>query len=192
MLLVIDNQSTLIKSFKRNFLEKQDFDYIFFDHNQQLNLPEKTKIDGIILTGGKGNPYEPLNLTADFVALNNFNVPIIGFCLGHEIIAVAFGGKIKKLAEYNDKDETISILKPKDPIFKDITSPTVTLIKRHSFFVSEMPTTFECLASSDTCDYEVIKHKTKPIYGFQAHPEASGEEGMKIIHNFLRICGLIK
>ncbi|HAN76965.1 MAG TPA: hypothetical protein DCQ31_03910, partial [Bacteroidales bacterium] len=75
MLLIIDNQSTFIKKFKRNFLDEQDFEYRFFDHNQHIQLDEDEQVHGIILSGGKGNPYEPLNLTANFVALNNFDVP---------------------------------------------------------------------------------------------------------------------
>ncbi len=170
MLLIIDNQSAFIKKFKRQFLSEQDFDYVFFDHNQPITLSAKTKIKGIILSGGKGNPYEPLNLTANFVALMNFNVPVLGFCLGHEIIAVAYRGRIKKLAEYHGKKEIVTIVKPEDPIFNGINKEEVTLVKRHSYYVSELPENFDSLGVSDTCSTEIIKHKNKPIYGFQSHP----------------------
>ena len=109
MLLIIDNQSAFIKKFKRQFLAEQDFDYVFFDHNQPITLSAKTKIQGIILSGGKGNPYEPLNLTSNFVALLNFNVPVLGFCLGHEIIAFSYRARIKRLAEYKNKKEAVTI-----------------------------------------------------------------------------------
>lgn len=87
MLLIIDNQSSFIKKFKRNFLAEQDFDYIVVDHNQPIILSQKSEVTALILSGGRGNPYEPLNLTANFVALMNFDVPTLGFCLGHEILA---------------------------------------------------------------------------------------------------------
>ena len=90
MILIIDNQSAFIKKFKRQFLAEQDFDYVFFDHNQPITLSAKAKINGIILSGGRGNPFEPLNLTSNFIALMNFDVPILGICLGHEILAVAY------------------------------------------------------------------------------------------------------
>jgi len=76
MLLIIDNQSSFIKRFKRNFLSEQNIEYRFIDHNEPLNIKPEEKVEGIILSGGKGSPYEPLNLTADFVALMNFDVPI--------------------------------------------------------------------------------------------------------------------
>lgn len=191
MLLIIDNQSAFIKKFKRQFLAEQDFDYVFFDHNQPITLSAKTKIKGIILSGGKGNPYEPLNLTSNFVAMMNFNVPVLGFCLGHEIIAVSYRGRIKKLPEYRGKKEIITITKPEDPIFEGLDKTEVSLVKRHSFHVSMLPDDFESLGISDTCKNEIIKHKSKPIYGFQSHPEVSGEGGMLMVTNFLKLCKIL-
>lgn len=191
MLLIIDNQSAFIKKFKRQFLAEQDFDYVFFDHNQPITLSARTKIKGIILSGGKGNPYEPLNLTTNYVAMMNFNVPILGFCLGHEIIASAYRGRIKKLPEYRSKKEMVVITKPEDPIFENLNKTEVSLIKRHGFHVAELPAVFETLAKSDSTPNEIIKHTTKPIYGFQSHPEVSGEDGMIMVKNFLKICGIM-
>jgi GMP synthase (glutamine-hydrolysing) len=81
MLLIIDNQSSFIKKFKRNFLSEQNIDFRFFDHNEPLVFKPEETVDGIILSGGKGSPYEPLNLTADFVALMNYDVPIFAWDL---------------------------------------------------------------------------------------------------------------
>jgi GMP synthase (glutamine-hydrolysing) len=192
MLLIIDNQSAFIKKFKRQYLSEEDFDYIFFDHNQPITLSAKTTIKGIILSGGRGNPYEPLNLTSNFIALMNFEVPVLGFCLGHEILAVAHRGRIKKLPEYHGKKELITITQPADPIFNGLGKTEVSLAKRHAFYVSELPPHFESLAESDTCATEIIRHKEKPLYGFQSHPEVSGTDGMLMIKNFLKICHILE
>ena len=191
MLLIIDNQSAFIKKFKRQYLSEQDFDYIFFDHNQPITLSAKTVIKGIMLSGGKGNPYEPLNLTSNFVALLNFKVPVIGFCLGHEIIAAAYRGRIKKLPEYHGKKELVTINLPDDPIFEGLEKKEVLLVKRHSFHVSELPPGFICLASSESCPNEIIRHAELPIYGFQAHPEVSGPDGLLMVNNFLKLCKIV-
>ncbi len=191
MLLIIDNQSKFIKRFKHEFLAEQDFEYYFIDHNEPLVIPDGRKISGIILSGGKGNPYEPLNLTANFVALINFDVPIMGICLGHEIVAVAYRGRIKKMVKRQNKNQKINILMPEDPIFEGFKKKDISLVERHSFQVSMIPPEFDCLAKSDACDFEIIKHKDKPIYGFQSHPEVSGIDGLKIMNNFLKMCGLL-
>ena len=191
MILIIDNQSSFIKKFKRQYLSEQDFDYVFFDHNQPITLSAKTKVTGIILSGGRGNPYEPLNLTTNFVALMNFDVPTIGFCLGHEIIAAAYRGRIKKLEKYHQKKETIRITQD-DQLFEGLNTKEVSLVKRHSYHVSELSSDFISLAESDTTPNEIIRHKEKPIYGFQAHPEVSGTHGLRMVKNFLNMCGVVE
>ena len=165
---------------------------MFVDHNQPVILSTKTKVDGIILSGGRGNPYEPLNLTSNFVALMNFDVPTLGFCLGHEIIAVAFRGKIRKLPEYRKKKELVTITHSNDPLFENLNKKEVMLQKRHHHYVSELPSNFISLAESEICSTEIIRHQEKPIYGFQSHPEVSGPDGLLMVSNFLKMCGAIK
>ncbi len=189
MLLIIDNQSSFIKKFKRNFLSEQNFEYRFVDHNEPLVIKEGEKVEGIILSGGKGNPYEPLNLTADFVAMMNYDVPVMGVCLGYEIIAVAHLGRIKKMAKYNQRMETVRITDPEDPIFQGLISDEVTLRKQHQYMVWKMPKDFIKLGESDSCEIEIIRHRKKPVYGFQSHPEVSGVNGLLIMRNFLNMCG---
>lgn len=165
---------------------------MFFEHNEQLVLPKNKKVKGIILSGGRGNPYEPLNLTTNFVAMMNFDVPTIGFCLGHEVIASAYMGKISKLPAYQSKKQLVDIIKPDDPIFKGLEKEEIYLREQHAYHVSVLPKHFVTLGSSVVCPHEITRHKTKPIYGFQSHPEVSGEDGLLIIKNFLRMCHLIE
>lgn len=188
MLLIIDNQSSYIKEFKKKYLEETDLNFIFIDHDQPIVLPYKEKVKGIILSGGKGNPYDPLNLTTNFVALMNYDVPFLGFCIGHEIIAVAYKGRIKRLPKYQKKKEKVIISKPEEPIFNGLDKDKMLLQEKHNYHISELPDCFETLVYSSVCNHEIIRHKEKPLYGFQSHPEVSGEDGMIIIKNFLRIC----
>jgi len=191
MLLIIDNQSTYIKQFKRHFLLENNIDFMFVEHNEPISVPDGKEITGIIISGGKGNPFEPLNLTTNYVALINYNVPTVGFCLGHEIIAVAYGGRIRKLPRYQKKKEKVVIDKHEDPLFMGITKKNLILQEKHSFEVSYLPPVFEILAHSAACPYEIIKHKEKPLYGFQSHPEVSEPDGMELMRNFFRMCGLM-
>jgi GMP synthase (glutamine-hydrolysing) len=189
MLLIIDNQSSFIKKFKRTFLSEQEIEYRFVDHNEPLAVKPEETVQGIILSGGKGNPYEPLNLTADFVALMNYDVPTLGVCLGFEIIAVAYQGRIKKLDKYQQKLERVRITKPEDPIFQGLISDEIMLRHQHQYKVSRMPRDFELLGESDVCEVEIFRHRDRPIYGFQSHPEVSGINGLLILRNFLNMCG---
>lgn len=190
MLIIIDNQSSYIKTFKRNFLSEENYDYIFFDHNQPITLSSKAEVHGIILSGGRGTPYEPLNLTADFVSLMNFDVPVLGLCLGFEILSIAFRGRIKRMTSPVNKKERIRILDITDPIFDGFETSEILIKEKHTHYVSELPPDFINLGESDSCQYEIARHVDKPIYGFQGHPEVSGKDGIRIMRNFIRMCGL--
>lgn len=189
MILIIDNQNAFIKKFEDQYLSKTKIPYRMLTHNQPVKLNKGEKITGIILSGGRGSPFKPLNLTTNFIALSRFEVSVMGFCLGHEIIAVANGGQIEKLPEYYTRREPIQILKPDDAIFSGIGDSTIALARRHSYHVSELPQNFVRLAKSEITSNEIIRHKTKPIYGFQGHPEASGKIGLQIMKNFFVMCG---
>lgn len=159
-------------------------------NNEQIDIDDlRTKITGIVLSGGTGDPYEPLNLTANFVVLQNLEVPTMGICLGHEILAAFYAGLISPLPQYQDKEETITLHDPKDPLFKDISDPCVLLQEKHHSHVSRIPQDFVCLGSSEICPFEIIRHKDKPLYGFQSHPEIlQNKNAQKIMENFLDLC----
>jgi GMP synthase (glutamine-hydrolysing) len=190
MLLVIDNQSQYLRQFKRHYLDDLDIPHLIIDHNEQIDFSKLPVISGLIISGGKGNPYEPLNLTANYVALMNLDVPTIGFCLGHEIIGVAWQAKVKRLDDYQSRKEKIFIDVPDDPIFAGLISNEFSIQKNHRFHLPYIPKDFVNLAHSTVCNVEVIRHKDKPIYGFQGHPEVSGKDGLLIMKNFLGMCGI--
>ncbi len=189
MLVIIDNRSVFIRTFERK-LKQRNIAYRFYYHHDQIDLTERDKIQGVILSGGAGNPYQPLNLTADFVALMNLHVPTIGFCLGHEIIAVAYGGIIENLPEYQNKREHIIVNQPNDIIFNGVNLHRIRLREQHQFHVPNTPDDFVLLAHSQACQVEIMRHKTKPIYSFQSHPEVSGKTGDQIMRNFLKLCNI--
>lgn len=190
MLLIIDNQSQYLRKFKHHYLDEYEIPYLVLDHNEQIDFSRLPSISGLILSGGKGNPYEPLNLTANYVALMNLDVPTIGFCLGHEVIAVAYQGKVKRLADYQNRKQKIFIEAMDDPIFDGLEQPEFMIQKKHRYHIINCPDQFEILGYSDICAVEVIRHKEKPIYGFQGHPEVSGKDGMIMMSNFMKMCGI--
>ncbi len=185
MILVIDNQSKFIEDIKQS-IEENNLEYKICKHSKAPHLRDLNDVEGVILSGGPGDPYGPLNITADLLALMNFDVPTLGFCLGHEIIAVANKGKISRLKRQN-KMEKIFIDKKDDPIFQGLENEAF-IRKKHYRHVTEIPKNFEVIAHSETCLAEAIKHKEKSIYGFQGHPEVSGEQGKIIMDNFLEMC----
>ena len=186
MILIIDNGSNFIKAFSKT-LEEDGLEYCLHNHSEPLDFDKLSNVTGLILSGGEGSPYGPPNLTVDFLALMNFDVPTLGICLGHEVLGTAYRVGTVKLPQRQQGMQPVFIDKGSDPIFEGL-KETIYLKKEHDYHVVNLPENFEVLAHSDVCPIEVMRHKTKMIYGFQAHPEASKEDGSIIMRNFLRMC----
>ncbi|MFH1308202.1 MAG: gamma-glutamyl-gamma-aminobutyrate hydrolase family protein [archaeon] len=184
MILIINNQSKFIKEFEKTF-KKWKVKYKIIGHKDRTDLHKVKNIKGVILSGGNIGLYYQ-SLINDYIPLINLNVPIIGFCMGHELIGVVYGGAIKKLKEKQDKIEKI-FLDKKDPLFKGL-KKEIFLKEKHVNCISRLPKEFKPLAHSKTCKIEIMKHKKRPIYGFQSHPEVSNPDGLIILKNFLKMC----
>ncbi|OUJ18957.1 GMP synthase - Glutamine amidotransferase domain [Methanonatronarchaeum thermophilum] len=138
---------------------------------------------GVILSGGPdiektGNCKE---------IIRDLDVPLLGICLGHQVIAEALGGEVVSGNSGGYAEVDVEILK-KDGIFSGLGDKTV-LWASHSDEVSKLPAGFEVTASSDVCDIEGMAHTKKPIYGVQGHPEvAHSPDGIQILKNFVELC----
>ncbi len=137
----------------------------------------------IILSPGPGNPTNHSDFAIGNEIISEFNLPILGVCLGHQGICAHFGAKIthakrvlhgkKSLITHNNKG-----------LFKNIPSP-LTVMRYHSLAAINLPEELEVTAFADDGAIMAVKHKTRPIFGVQFHPESVGtEHGLKIIENF--------
>ncbi len=113
--------------------------------------------------------------------------PILGICLGHQLIAEAYGGSVRKgtlggyasvVVEVCDQDEILAGI-----------GPRIKTWASHADEVSGLPERFIRLARSEICDVEAMRHVDKPIYGVQWHPEvAHTEAGNRLLTNFIATC----
>ncbi len=138
---------------------------------------------GIILGGGPdiNNIGQCRNIILEI------DVPILGICLGHQIIAETFGGKTTSADIESYAQIELNILK-EEGLFDGI-GDTLKVWASHKDEIVELPSEFEVLADSSMCEFEAIKHKDKPIYGIQFHPEVQHTpRGGEIFNNFNKIC----
>ncbi len=148
-------------------------------------LEEVTQKDplGIILGGGPtieraGNSHE---------YIKELDCPILGICLGHQLIAQVYGGEIGSAGIESYAKNTITIL-DKDDIFQGL-GETMDVWTSHKDEVKTLPPDFKLLATSTLCDIEAMKHKDKPVYGIQFHPEVHHtKQGHLIFENFHQVC----
>jgi GMP synthase (glutamine-hydrolysing) len=139
--------------------------------------------DGLILSGGP--TLERQGNCSAYV--RKIDLPILGICLGHQVMAQAYGGEIKTGAAGGYAAIEIEIIE-EDDILKGL-APKTNVWASHADEVRSLPSDFRKLARSRICEIESMKHKTKPLYGVQWHPEVSHtERGNDLFKNFFEIC----
>lgn len=142
---------------------------------------KKLKPTHIILSPGPGNPTKKKDFAIGAAILKNFDLPILGVCLGHQGICAYFGTEIKKTAPMHGRKSLIT--HNKKGLFKNIPSP-FTAMRYHSLIAENLPDELEATAFTDS-EIMAVQHKTRPVFGVQFHPESIGtEHGLKIIENF--------
>lgn len=134
------------------------------------------------------------------IIVEEMNIPVIGICGGHQALALAFGGKVGPIRGGEDdcfpygKNPTERgrhnvYVVADDPLFQGM-GKTVNLVQNHYDEVKKLPAGFIPLAQNELCEYQIMKHPTKPAYGVQAHTEyflKTRPDGGLLLSNFLRI-----
>lgn len=139
--------------------------------------------EGIILGGGPS--IDRIGNCEDII--KEMDVPILGICLGHQVIANVFGGETKS-AEIESYAQIDLNIEKQVGIFEDV-GDSLKVWASHKDEVITLPDDFEILASSTKCAIEAMKHKNKDIYGIQFHPEVQHTpRGGEIFENFYKLC----
>lgn len=185
MILLIDNYDSFAYNLYQLIGEiNQD---IKVSRNDKITLDEIKSLnpEAIILSPGPGKP-ENAGICVDIVKEFAGKIPILGVCLGHQSICVAFGGVVsyaKRLM--HGKSSVIGC--SDDSIFNGLDSK-ITVGRYHSLSIMEstMPEELEIISKScDDGEIMAVKHKEYNVYGLQFHPESIlTPDGLKIIKNF--------
>ena len=184
-----------------------------------------------LVISGNAVPFEAYGkgaFTDMFDIIRRASMPILGLCGGHQLIAMAHGAPVATMRPLRpgEPDVTdlsapgylkewgfmpVDIVKP-DPIFDGL-SASPEFLEVHHCEIKELPPGFDVLASTADCTIQVIKHRGRPVYGTQFHPESYTEsafdrrnplvnlvypdgcpearpDGRRLLANFFRIAGM--
>lgn len=184
VILLIDNYD----SFTFNLVQyiKKIGEEVIVIRNDQLSLEdiEEMKPDHILLSPGPGNP-DTAGICLEVVKRFYKEIPLLGVCLGHQIIAQAFGGIVKK-AKQPMHGKTSLITHDEAHIFQDILSP-LQVARYHSLVVddSTFPPCLEVSARTEAGEIMALRHRQYKVEAVQFHPEAIlTEKGLQMLQNF--------
>ena len=154
-----------------------------------ISIAELKKLNpkGLILSGGPSSVYAPNAPQCD-PGIFDLGVPVLGICYGMQLGAYLLGGEVKpaKAREFGRAKLTVV---GHDPLTKGLPEET-TVWMSHGDQVHDLPENFVALATTPTCPYAAARHKTRPFYGVQFHPEVTHTpRGEVLFENFLyEIC----
>jgi anthranilate synthase/aminodeoxychorismate synthase-like glutamine amidotransferase len=161
--------------------------------NDKVTLDEIAGMrpERIVISPGPCTPQEA-GISVDLVRHFTGKLPMLGVCLGHQAMGVAFGGKVVRAAHLMH-GKTSEVTHDGRSVFKDLQTP-FTATRYHSLIVEEkgLPAELEISAWTTEPDGSRtimgMRHKKFPVEGVQFHPESvlTGE-GKKLISNFLAL-----
>lgn len=146
------------------------------------------KPKGLILSGGPASVYEPGAPQAD-PKIFDLGIPILGICYGMQLECRALGGEVSP-GKSREFGRTQLHVDGTDPLFAGIPDRLVVWMS-HGDQVRDADHQFQTLASTESCPFAAVRHRTRQIYGLQFHPEVSHtEHGSRLIGNFVQsVCG---
>lgn len=184
MILLIDNYDSF--SYNLYQLIGQIDDDINVFRNDKITLNEISRLNPsmIVLSPGPGRP-EDAGICIDIVKEFYDKIPILGVCLGHQSICMAFGGVISYASELMHGKSSIVSLSD-DLIFKGL-DKEITVGRYHSLSLNDetLPKELKVIARSDDGEIMAVKHEKFNVYGLQFHPESIlTPDGLSILTNF--------
>lgn len=186
--LVLDFGSQYVQLIARRVRERHTFARIV-RHDVSADEVRALNPMALILSGGPSSVYEPHAPRCD-PHLFDLGVPILGICYGMQLVCEALGGRVESAPAREYGRTECQVVAPDDPLLLGVPD-TATVWMSHGDQVHSVGPEFYPLAETFTCPIAAVKHRARPVYGLQFHPEVSHTPyGALILGNFLeRVCG---
>jgi para-aminobenzoate synthetase component 2 len=157
--------------------------------NDEVEPDEARAFDGVLLSPGPGTPADAGVCTRMVVELGGV-VPIFGVCLGHQVIAEAYGAVVGRAPELLH-GKTSLVHHDGRGVFAGLPDP-FTATRYHSLAIdpATVPDELEVTARTDSGVIMAVRHREVAVEGVQFHPESVLTEGGHLmLANWLAVCG---
>jgi anthranilate synthase/aminodeoxychorismate synthase-like glutamine amidotransferase len=156
--------------------------------NDKIGVPDLAAMSpgAIVISPGPGRPGDA-GISLDVVTQLSGKIPILGVCLGHQVIAQSFGGTIVHARQIMH-GKTSTVTSDGEYIYTGLSRP-FTVMRYHSLAVQEtdLPDCLKVTARTEDGEIMGIRHKTHPTQGVQFHPESfMTTVGKRLIRNFIK------
>jgi anthranilate synthase/aminodeoxychorismate synthase-like glutamine amidotransferase len=190
MILLIDNYDSFVHNLARYLQRLGQETVVVRNDAVDARAVQAMRPDAVVLSPGPCTPREA-GASLEIVRQLHTVVPMLGVCLGHQVIAEALGGRILR-APMPVHGQASTIRHENRGIFNGLPSP-LQVGRYHSLVVEPASLPGELNATAWTGDgiLMAFEHRDWPVYGVQFHPESIlTQRGYELLANFLRLGGL--
>ncbi len=187
MLLMIDNYDSFTYNLVQYFGELGEDVQVYRNNKITIEEIADLKPSRIVISPGPCTPKEA-GVSVETIRIFGGKLPLLGVCLGHQSLAVAFGGEVIR-AERLMHGKTSMVRHDGKTIFRGLPNP-FEATRYHSLIVNRknLPDCFEISAETDAGEIMGMRHKTLGIEGVQFHPESIlTTAGKDLLRNFLKL-----
>ncbi len=187
-ILILDYGSQFTQLIARRIREQQVYCEIR-PGNISLDEVRDWAPAGVVLSGGPSSVLDEGSPDLD-PALVELGMPVLGICYGLQLLAHRLGGLVER-SDNREYGRALFKLEREDPLLAGLGSAERVVWMSHGDRVLRLPPGFEVLGTSESSPFAAVRHREKPIWGLQFHPEVVHTDGgTQILANFVRgICG---
>ena len=187
MLVMIDNFDSFTYNLYQYLMQMGAEVRVARNNSLTLDDLEALAPRGLVVSPGPGRP-EDAGITVPAIQRFSGRIPILGVCLGHQAIAMAFGGRVTA-ARRLMHGKTSAVTADGRELFQGVPSPFEAM-RYHSLAVAResLPACLEVTAEAEDGEIMGLRHRSHPTEGVQFHPESiMTTVGKRLLRNFLKM-----
>ncbi|WP_437184969.1 anthranilate synthase component II [Planctomicrobium sp. SH668] len=189
-ILLIDNYDSFVFNLARYLEELGVETEVIRNDRITVNEIRERSPSAIVLSPGPCTPDEA-GICVDLLQQLGKKIPMLGVCLGHQALGVAFGGKVIRAHE-PIHGRTSLITHQQAGLFAECANP-LRVTRYHSLIVekSSLPDDLVIISEAEDGTIMGLQHRKWPLFGVQFHPESVlTQQGHTILSNFLQLAGV--
>jgi anthranilate synthase/aminodeoxychorismate synthase-like glutamine amidotransferase len=185
MIILIDNYDSFTYNLVQTLCPLGADIKVFRNDVVTVDEAERMNPEAVIISPGPGAP-EQAGISVELIRRMSGKVPLLGVCLGHQAIGVAFGARVSHAGRIMH-GKTSMVSHNDAGLYKGLKNPFAAG-RYHSLAVmrDSLPPELEIEATSDDGEIMGMRHKQHPTFGVQFHPESIlTPSGKRLLRNFL-------